>query len=152
MTPPKTIYGPPPSYYKVRSKLVVFDLGGVLVPLNVQRCIDAFTELMGEKNMHQVLGIGGEGDDVEKLSVANRELMHQYEKGLITTEEFLTAVKQYCRADTTDDQIRKAWFSMVEPVPEQRLHFILRLRRKGYMTALLSNTNDMHWQYLSKKI
>ena len=38
----------------------VFDLGGVLIKLNVGRCMRAFEALMGEQNMRAVLGMPDE--------------------------------------------------------------------------------------------
>ena len=39
----------------------IFDLGGVLIGLNVSRCMKAFEALMGEQNMRQILGMDSRG-------------------------------------------------------------------------------------------
>ena len=41
----------------MKREIVVFDLGGVLINLNVGRCMRAFEVLMGEANMRAVLGM-----------------------------------------------------------------------------------------------
>ncbi|MCR5050454.1 MAG: phosphotransferase [Paludibacteraceae bacterium] len=124
---------------------IVFDLGGVLINLNVPRCVGNFKRLMGEENVRNVLGIDDEGEGVAAVSAATRQLMHDYEHGNISTEDFLNAVQQYCHAGTTLEDIRQAWMSMLDELPQERLDHIADLRKAGYKTYLLSNSNHMHW-------
>ena len=60
---------------------IVFDLGGVLIDLNVPRCVGNFKRLMGEENVRNVLGIDDEGEGVVAVSAATLQLMHDYEYG-----------------------------------------------------------------------
>ena len=124
---------------------IVFDLGGVIINLNVPRCVANFKRLMGEANVRNVLGIDDEGEGVVAVSAATKQLMHDYEYGNISTEEFLTTLQEYCYPGTTIDQIREAWLSMLDTLPQERLDYIASLRRKGYRTILLSNSNELHW-------
>ena len=124
---------------------IVFDLGGVLIDLNVPRCVGNFKRLMGEDNVRNILGIDDEGEGVVAVSAATRQLMHDYEYGNISTDEFLSTLQQYCYAGTTIEQIRSAWMSMLADLPQEKLDFIGTLRKAGYKTYLLSNSNQMHW-------
>ena len=124
---------------------IVFDLGGVIINLNVPRCVANFKRLMGEANVRNVLGIDDEGEGVVAVSAATLQLMHDYEYGNISTETFLTTLQEYCYPGTTIDQIREAWLSMLDTLPQERLDYIASLRRKGYRTILLSNSNELHW-------
>ena len=124
---------------------VVFDLGGVIINLNVPRCVENFKRLMGEENVRNVLGIDDEGEGVVSVSAATKQLMHDYEYGNISTDEFLRTLQQYCYPGTTIEQIRAAWLSMLDELPQERLDFIGILRKKGYKTVLLSNSNELHW-------
>ena len=124
---------------------IVFDLGGVLINLNVPRCVDNFKRLMGEDNVRNILGIDDEGEGVVAVSAATRQLMHDYEYGNISTDEFLQAVLSYCHPGTTIDDVRNAWMSMLADLPQEKLDFIGVLRAAGYKTYLLSNSNQMHW-------
>ena len=124
---------------------IVFDLGGVIINLNVPRCVANFKRLMGEANVRNVLGIDDEGEGVVAVSAATKQLMHDYEYGNISTETFLTTLQEYCYSGTTIDQIREAWLSMLDTLPQERLDYIASLRRKGYRTILLSNSNELHW-------
>lgn len=124
---------------------IVFDLGGVLIDLNVPRCVANFKRLMGEENVRNVLGIDDEGEGVVAVSAATLQLMHDYEYGNITTDEFIQALLPYCYAGTTATQIREAWMSMLGELPQAKLDYIAGLRKAGYRTILLSNSNQMHW-------
>lgn len=124
---------------------VVFDLGGVLIDLNVPRCVANFKRLMGEDNVRNVLGIDDEGEGVVAVSAATLQLMHDYEYGNITTDTFLATLVDYCYPGTTADQVRAAWMSMLADLPQAKLDYIASLRKAGYRTILLSNSNQMHW-------
>lgn len=124
---------------------VVFDLGGVLIDLNVPRCVANFKRLMGEQNVRDVLGIDDEGEGVTAVSAATLQLMHDYEYGNISTDTFLATLQQYCYPGTTIAQIRDAWMSMLDDLPQAKLDYIAALRQAGYRTILLSNSNQMHW-------
>lgn len=130
---------------------IVFDLGGVIINLDVPRCVSNFKHLMPEENIRNILGIDDEGEGVVAVSAATKQLMHDYEYGNISTEEFLKTLQEYCFAGTTIDQIREAWLSMLDELPQERLDFIASLRAKGYKTILLSNSNELHWDPIWKQ-
>jgi len=124
---------------------IVFDLGGVIINLNVPRCVSNFKRLMPEENIRNILGIDDEGEGVVAVSAATKQLMHDYEYGNISTDEFLSTLQEYCFAGTTIEQIRAAWLSMLDELPQERLDYIRHLRAEGYRTILLSNSNELHW-------
>ena len=124
---------------------VVFDLGGVIINLNVPRCVENFKRIMGEANVRNILGIDDEGEGVVAVSAATKQLMHDYEYGNISTEDFLQTVLSYCHPGTTIDEVRAAWLSMLDELPQDRLDYIASLRQAGYKTVLLSNSNSLHW-------
>ena len=132
-------------------RTIVFDLGGVLIDLDVQRCVSNFKRLMGESNVRNILGIDDEGEGVVAVSAATKQLMHDYEYGNISTEEFVKAVQSYCYAGTSEQDIRDAWMSMLGELPQAKLNYIAELRKAGYKTVLLSNSNQMHWDPIGEQ-
>ena len=130
--------------------IIIFDLGGVLINLNVPRCIQAFSDLIGEENVRNIMGMNKDGEGIEAVSIATRQLMRDFERGLVTTDEFIAAILQYAPSGTTSDQIREAWFAMLEDLPQERLDYLAQLRKQGYRLYLLSNGNDLHWTYIDK--
>ena len=127
----------------------VFDLGGVLIKLNVHRCMSAFEALMGEQNMRAVLGMDDRGEGVVSVSVATKQLMADFERGLITPDTFISEVQAYSKPGTTRQAIIDAWMAMLAELPAERLAFVDRLRAAGHKTYLLSNGNDLHFDFIN---
>ena len=134
----------------MKRKIVVFDLGGVLIKLNVGRCMRAFEALMGEANMRAVLGMDAHGEGVKAVSIATKQLMADFERGTISTEDFLTEVQAFCRPGTTKEAIVEAWMAMLDELPAERLAFVDALRAKGYKVYLLSNGHDLHFEFINR--
>lgn len=130
--------------------IFVFDLGGVLIKLNVARCMRAFEALMGEQNMRAVLGMDANGEGVKAVSIASKQLMVDFEKGLISTDKFLSEVQTYCRPGTTGQEIIDAWMTMLDELPAERLQVVDDLRAKGHRVYLLSNGNELHFDFINR--
>lgn len=133
------------------NRTIVFDLGGVIIDLDVARCVAAFRRLMTDEAIRTVLGIDDEGEAVVAISAATRQLMHDYEYGNISSQAFISSLLEYCHPGVTEAQVCEAWMSMLGDLPEERLRYIRSLRQQGYQTVLLSNSNDLHWQYIFRR-
>lgn len=115
-------------------KNIVFDLGGVLIDLDFDRALKAFRKA-GFENIE------------EQLQSFNREgVFMQYELGNITSEEFRSAIRKQARVSLTDREIDDMWNLILLNIPHEKLKLILELCGK-YMVYLLSNTNQIHWDY-----
>ncbi len=117
-------------------KNLLFDFGGVLIDLDRQRCVDNFKKL-GLADADNMLGLYGQQD-----------FFRNYEMGLISSAEFRDTVRSRI-ADghlVSDDRIDEAWNSFLLSIPSYKLDALLELRR-SYRVCLLSNTNDIHWQW-----
>lgn len=134
----------------MKRRIYVFDLGGVLIKLNVGRCMRAFEALMGEANMRAVLGMDAHGEGLKAVSIATKQLMADFERGLISPENFLTEVQAFCRPDTTKEAITEAWMAMLDELPAERLASVDALRAKGHKVYLLSNGNDLHFEFINR--
>lgn len=132
-------------------EIIIFDLGGVLINLNVARCISRFRELMGEANMQSVLGLGDDGEGIVAVSTASRQLMADFERGNISSEDFVSEVLRFCRESATKQQVIDAWLSMLEDLPQKRLDFIKQLKEQGHKVYLLSNGNDLHFGVINEE-
>lgn len=114
-------------------KNIIFDLGGVLVGLDPQRCIDAFRKV----------GCGAIASYVEEHRT--EDLFLDTELGRITQGQFCDEVRRLSHTDTADADIVWAWNQLLTDIPLAKLRHLRRLRSAGYRLFLLSNTNDMHW-------
>ena len=107
---------------------------------NMPECIKRFQAMLGTRVMQNVLGLGFNGEGIEDT------LMEQYEKGDVSTDEFVDTILQYASQETTREEVIAAWNSMHGGIPFERLEQIKRWKAVGHRIFLLSNNNDLHWQ------
>ena len=112
---------------------LVFDLGGVLLDVQLQRTLRAFEAL-------DIRGLGA-----AEVIDGNRACFRDLELGLITQEEFAEAVRRTFPAVAAipDEQLLEAWNAMLMPFDVQRVE-LLRELGKRCPVYLLSNTNLPH--------
>ncbi|MEO8150763.1 MAG: HAD family phosphatase [Bacteroidia bacterium] len=112
-------------------KNIIFDLGGVLLPLNMKATIDGFKNL------------GATDFDSIYSQQEQRHFFDQFDKGLITDDEFRMEIKKYVREDVSNQQIDEAWNSMLGIIPQTKIDFLKKVNER-YRVFLLSNTNSIH--------
>ena len=115
-------------------KNIIFDLGGVILDINLQKALNGF----------RALGLPENELRFDKGETA--DLMHRYQLGLLTTDEFCQKVAAKCNPGTTPNQVALAWNSICIGIPERKLNAIKALKQTANV-YLLSNTNELHWQY-----
>ena len=120
------------------SKVIIFDLGAVILNINYQNTIDEFTKL-GVKNASSFYS--------KKVQT---DLFNQIETGKITAEKFLTELQKETN-NATIKQVKYAWNSMLLDLPNERLELIKALKSK-YQIYLLSNTNNIHIDAFKKQL
>lgn len=114
---------------------IIFDFGDVFINLDKQATAREM-QVYGFKNLTPDLEV----------------LFKDYEKGLITTEHFLNQTNNLFPKASRLDLIH-AWNSIILDFPEQRLKFIEKLaKEKDYRLFLLSNTNELHIEYVKQKM
>ena len=111
-------------------KNIVFDLGGVLVPLNRRACEDAF-HAIGFEDFGKILNEYVQGG-----------FFLEYEKGSITTGEFRDILRGYIENKVTNDEIDSAMGSFLEIISDDKLELLISLKKK-YRLYMLSNTNEI---------
>jgi len=116
-------------------KNIVFDMGGVLIDLNRNACVEAFRQL-GFADVDNYIGEFVQSDVFLKL-----------EEGKISEADFYVEIRKIIGNNVSDDLIRKAWLQFLLSIPEEKLEFLLLLK-KQYKVFLLSNTNPIHFPYI----
>ena len=107
-------------------KNIIFDFGDIFINLDKQGTYKAMAAL------------GVTDITPEMISV-----YHQYEKGLMTTEDFINFYYDKFKINKTD--LVAAWNAVLLDFPQRRLEFLKELAAsKKYRLFLLSNTNDLH--------
>lgn len=114
-------------------EVIIFDLGGVILDVDLHRSVEALKALNAE-------GVG-----VQDVLAENASVFRDLELGLVTPGEFTRAFREYYPAarGVSDAGIWDAWNAMLMPFDERRVELLRGLGRQGRV-CLLSNTNLPH--------
>lgn len=118
---------------------VIFDLGGVIINLDVNRTISEFNKIsqIPFQNIY--------------TQAKQSELFSMLDKGTISTIDFLSELKKQIRYNGPDEDLLKAWNAMLLDVPEERLDVLVEMKH-NYNTFLLSNTCEPHIEAFEREL
>jgi len=80
-----------------------------------------------------------------------QNIFNSFEKGEVTSKEFIEYIKKKVRLKISDKQIIDSWNAMLLDLPQHRFDFIQSINKK-YNIYLLSNTNSIHISEFKKII
>lgn len=117
-------------------KNIAFDFGGVIFNLDYEGAVESFKRI-------------GLADADQRLDrYHQRGIFEELESGRIKPDAFRKELSRMCHRELTHDEVLSAWLGYVGgPVDLSRLDAIDELRRRGYRTFLLSNTNPYVQQW-----
>ena len=118
-------------------KTIIFDLGGVIVPLDFKRGYKAIEALCGCR-----------AADIPQR-IAATGLVPRFETGLVEPDEFVRQICECLGLQTNFDDFCELWGSIFPPhtlIPESLLESL----RRRYRLLLLSNTNSLHFSFVRK--
>lgn len=125
-----------------RPPALVFDFGNVIA---------FFDYAIACAPLGERLGLSGE----ELLAQARRdgltELVVEYERGRMTTEEFGAAVRKLVRLEGLSHEEFVAAWTAIFRLNESVARLIPPLKQAGYTLVLGSNTNDLHARHFRPK-
>lgn len=117
-------------------KNVVFDFGNVFINLDIDGAIKNALNIFKLKHFPEEM-------------VAVNSL---YEQGLLTSNEFIEFYSENF-PEIEDDKIIETWNFMLKDFPKYRLEFLQNLKEtKEYKLILLSNTNEIHIDWVKKHV
>ena len=120
-------------------KNIILDFGGVIIDVSYDAAASAFKKL-GLKHFDEIYS-----------QKKQEHFFDDYEKGIISDDEFRNEIKRHLAKSVTDEQIDAAWNLMVFSIPQGRVEFLRQLKI-NYRLFLLSNTNNIHLASWSKTI
>lgn len=117
-------------------KNIIFDYGNVIFKIDFKRTQHSFTEL-GIKNVERFFAHTG-----------HDPLFDEFEQGLISSDEFRDGIRRITgHTDLTNEQIDRAWNTLLIGVPDGNHELLLKAKKK-YRTFLLSNNNEIHYKWI----
>lgn len=114
---------------------IIFDLGNVIINLDIPRTELYLKELIGSEHQKIV-------EQLEKEGV-----FKFYEKGEISTDHFVDRILALASNATNREQVITAWNAMLLDIPDSRFE-ILQQAKQHYRTFCLSNTNELHIDFI----
>ena len=119
-------------------KNIIFDLGDVILNIDVPVASLSFAELSG-KQQEEILTLFKEND-----------LFRKFETGHLDEAGFRNYIREILTfPDWTDEMIDTAWNSLLLDLPPERVDLLKNLRKK-YRLFLLSNTSSIHITQVNK--
>jgi len=119
---------------KIRN--IIFDYGNVIFTIDFQRAQQSFTDL-GVKNVAHFFS-----------HKSHDSLFDRFEQGFISSSEFRDGIRKVTGINSLSDmEIDQAWNSLLISVPEPNHELLLKTKKK-YRTFLLSNNNEIHYNWI----
>ena len=117
---------------------IIFDLGGVLLDLDVQKTFDAFEKMGLTKEV------------MMKRYNKEENFFLQFEKGQISAKEFRASLRKMIGNSVSNEKIDYAWNEMLRGFKKDTIRLLSDLSGK-YPLYLLSNTNEIHLPFYSEQ-
>ena len=113
-------------------KNIIFDLGDVILNIDIPKTVRAFAELSGRSDQH-----------LHRVFTEN-ELFRKFETGSLSEEGFRNLVREILEMpDLADTDIDNAWNALLLDIPPARIGLLEKLADR-YQLYLLSNTSSIH--------
>src|SRR5688500_1511855 len=112
-------------------KNIIFDLGGVILNIDLRKTQDAFTAL-GVKNIDEVFRMG----HIDSF-------FKSYETGMIDDTAFIASDQNLAGIKLATEIVMEAWNALLINFPPERINVLKKIRNK-YRLFLLSNTSALH--------
>lgn len=115
-------------------KNIIFDFGDIFINLDKPATYRKMAALGVTKITEEMIGV-----------------YHQYEKGLMTTANFINFYHDKFGIEKAD--LVNAWNAILLDFPKNRLDFLKEVSAsKKYKLFLLSNTNDLHIEWVQNSL
>ena len=120
-------------------KNIIFDLGGVILNIDIKRTENALREL----------GI----NDLSQYLKQSRMIsfFKEYEAGKIDDAAFIGAIQSLSEKPMAEEAVINAWNALLLDFPQERLDLLQALKKK-YRLFLLSNTNAIHHKQFQQQL
>jgi FMN phosphatase YigB (HAD superfamily) len=114
-------------------KNIIFDLGGILIHLDLAKTEAAFRALLG----------GGDYSEVAE-GLRSSGIFEALEVNGISEEVFVGAIQESSLNSISREDVETAWNAMLLTFPVEGVNLIKKIKTAGYRLYILSNTNSIH--------
>jgi putative hydrolase of the HAD superfamily len=118
-------------------KAIVFDFGNVISRFDYNLFLKKISKCT-EKSENELWEIIFTG------------ISHEYETGVLNSDEYYKKVSTLCGLKMSKDDFRKAFTEIFSPI--YSTYDLIKKLKKKYKIGLLSNTNQWHFEYAIKQM
>lgn len=119
------------------NKAIIFDMGGVLVDLDIEGCKDTFRRELDYQNIDKIID-----------PCHQKGIWGDLEEGVLSAEEFRQTVLAESRPGATDKDVDEAMSKILVGIAPYKAD-LLRKMKEGYDLYMLSNNNAICLPYSS---
>ena len=112
-------------------KALIFDMGGVLVDLDLEACKRAFKEELGFEEIDQILD-----------PCHQKGIIGDMEEGKVSADEFRQYIVERSREGVTGEDVDRAFCRILSKIDPYKIDMLRELSRK-YDIYMLSNNNPI---------
>jgi putative hydrolase of the HAD superfamily len=116
---------------------ILFDLGGVILDINIQATLKLFYEL------------GFPAELMHYPESMQTDIFFRYQTGKLDTEQFRNEIRKATGVEMSNQAFDEAWNAMLVGIPKERTDLLKVLSRR-YKLYMLSNTSELHVQVFEK--
>ena len=120
-------------------KNIIFDLGGVIINLDIPKTIEEFNKLTN-KPFESIYN-----------QLQQSPIFDLFDKGQISEFNFFSEIQKSLGSDIPHHKLLFAWNAMLLDFPSHRLELLIQLK-SNYRLFLLSNTNETHVTAFEKSL
>ena len=120
-------------------KNIIFDLGGVIINLDINQTILEFNKLAQQPF------------DTIYNQLEQNQVFDQFDKGSISESDFFNELQFLLNTKCPRSELVFAWNAMLKDFPKNRLDLLEKLK-PNYRLFLLSNTNETHITEFEKSL
>jgi glucose-1-phosphatase len=122
--------------YNPQIKTIVFDLGNVIIDLDIERTWASLQHHLGDDFFEKIKRIYPNGD-----------VFIDFEIGIISEKTFFQTLQSASEHPLSIRTLMEAWNAMLLTINPERFKMLARLKEK-YTIFLLSNTNETHVNFV----
>ena len=115
----------------MKRKAIIFDMGGVLIDLDMEGCKRAFVENLGFNEIHNILD-----------ACHQKGIIGELEEGLVGADEFRSYVLERSNPGVLPHQVDEAFWNILLSIAPEKISLLKRLASK-YDLYMLSNNNPV---------
>ena len=131
----------------IAKRVIIFDLGGVVLDIYPERAFGALVTLGVDKSL------------LTEVDCLMNKMVQEYDRGTISTDEFFSYIERQLSSNVRElpsrelrQRIGDIWNMIIGDFSLMKLQRIQELKQEGHRVVLLSNTNDGHWDEIEHRM